>query len=628
MRPTPYVSPTLIDITKRDDGCLILTNPHPMRTAFEDVCAPLFHHAKENPNHLWLCGIEGENWRKISYAEGAKIVADLASELEGILPLGSVVAIASGNSLMHAFLTYALPLIGLIPAPISPAYSLKANDSRRLKEAIEILGAKAIFFEGVEFARAIEWLEGDDILVLQNASPSPIEIGEGVMQSMTEGVKCRRIISNAAPTPSVTYGGGVPKHGEAEVCAWLSAISPQDLCKVLLTSGSTGSPKAVAISHFNLAQNAAQIRSTFDPEKEMTIWPDGIVMINHLPWSHSLGGNAILHMLTHSCGTLWIDNGSPTNEGIKKSVEAIKIVKPNYHNTVPFGWTLLLHELEHDEELAHALFENLVIMQYGGAAMSQDVFARLQAIAKRITGEEITLAAGYGATETGPTACNVHWPNSRMGLVGLPVPGVTMKLVPHNDKLEARVKGPAITPYYLNNEAKTKEAFDDEGFYILGDALAFFDPNHPEYGLKFDGRLSEEFKLLNGSFVQVSALRLGLIAACDGLVSDAVICGEGRAFLGALLFLNANNCNKSFGEDSIANHSKNPQIINAIHNYLEPIYKGKSATLAIKSFAIIPNAPSLEAGEITDKGYLNQSKCRDNYNSLEKLIYENKANNL
>ncbi len=591
MRPTPYVSPTLIDIKKRDDGCLILTNPHPMRTAFENVCAPLFHHAKENPNHLWLCGIEGENWRKISYAEGAKIVADLASELEGILPRGSVVAIASGNSLMHAFLTYALPLIGLIPAPISPAYSLKANDSRRLKEAIEILGAKAIFFEGAEFARAIEWLEGDDILVLNAINPPP---------------------------PA----------GAGFVARALAAISPEDLCKVLLTSGSTGSPKAVAITHFNLSQNAAQIRSTFDPEKEKEIWPDGIVMINHLPWSHSLGGNAILHMLTHSCGTLWIDNGSPTNEGIKKSVEAIKIVKPNYHNTVPFGWTLLLHELEHDEELAHALFENLVIMQYGGAAMSQDVFARLQAIAKRITGEEITLAAGYGATETGPTACNVHWPNSRMGLVGLPVPGVTMKLVPHNEKLEARVKGPAITPYYLNNEAKTKEAFDDEGFYILGDALAFFDPNHPEYGLKFDGRLSEEFKLLNGSFVQVSALRLGLIAACDGLVSDAVICGEGRAFLGALLFLNANNCNKSFGEDSIANHSKNPQIINAIHNYLEPIYKGKSATLAIKSFAIIPNAPSLEAGEITDKGYLNQSKCRDNYNSLEKLIYENKANNL
>lgn len=595
MRPAPYVSPTLIDIQKREDGCLILTNPHPMRAAFENVCAPLFHHAKESPDHLWLCGIENGEWHKITYAEGAKIVAELAASLDGILPRGSVVAIGCPNSLMHAFLTYALPLIGLVPAPISPAYSLKATDSRRLKEAIEILGAKAIFFEGDKFKRAIEWLKDDDIMVWGNdifPPPSSIEIGE------------------------------------PEVRAWLSAISPQDLCKVLLTSGSTGLPKAVAITHFNLSQNAAQIRSTFDPEKEKEIWPNGIVMINHLPWSHSLGGNAILHMLTHSCGTLWIDEGSPTHEGIKKSVEAIKLVKPNYHNTVPLGWSLLLHELEHDEELANALFENLVIMQYGGAALSQDVFARLQAIAKRITREEITLAAGYGATETGPTACNVHWPNSRMGLVGLPVPGVTMKLVPHNDKLEARVKGPAITPYYLNNEAKTKEAFDDEGFYILGDALAFYDKEHPEYGLKFDGRLSEEFKLLNGSFVQVSALRLGIIAACDGLVHDAVICGEGREFLGALIFLNPINCDKLLGASNISSHAKKPQLINIISKKLKPLYEGKSATLAIRAFANIPNAPSLEAGEITDKGYLNQSKCRANYAELEKLIYEGKANNL
>ncbi len=635
MRAAPYVSPTLIDIQKREDGCLILTNPHPMRAAFENVCAPLFHHSKENPDHLWLCGKENGEWRKVSYAEGAKIIADIAAELEGILPRGSVVAIASGNSLMHAFLTYALPLIGLVPAPISPAYSLKANDSRRLKEAIEILGAKAIFFEGPEFARAIEWLEGYDILVLSALNP-PSLAGEGDRAKHGGGgasplmgfVPIGRWLASLAPHPPRVARSPLPASGEGFVARALTAISPQDLCKVLLTSGSTGSPKAVAITHFNLSQNAAQIRSTFDSEKEKEIWPDGIVMINHLPWSHSLGGNAILHMLTHSCGTLWIDEGSPTHEGIKKSVEAIKLVKPNYHNTVPFGWTLLLHELEHDEELAHALFENLIIMQYGGAAMSQDVFARLQAIAKRITGEEITLAAGYGATETGPTACNVHWPNSRMGLVGLPVPGVTMKLVPHNDKLEARVKGPAITPYYLNNETKTKEAFDDEGFYILGDSLAFYDPAHPEYGLKFDGRLSEEFKLLNGSFVQVSALRLGVIAACNGLVSDAVICGEGRAFLGALLFLNANNCNKIFGENSIEVHAKNPQLIKAIKDYLQPIYKGKSATLAIKTFTIIPNSPSLEAGEITDKGYLNQSRCRANYADLEDMIYDNKANNL
>lgn len=585
MRETPYVTPTRIDISKRIDGTLILSNPHPLQAAFDNVIAPLAHWAQTSPDKTWLAGKENGQWREISYSKGWEIVQDLAAHLDMILPPKCVVAIGSSNSLYHAFLTYALPLCGRIPAPITPAYSLKANDSRRLKEALEVLDAKAIFYEDDEYSKAIEWAKAFGVLVLT------------------------KVDLNAPPLRPQRIG-----------------IDPHSPSKILLTSGSTGSPKAVVITHYNLAQNAAQIRSTFDPIKEAVIWPKGIVMVNHLPWSHSLGGNAVLHMLTHSGGTLWIDDGAPTEAGLPKTIEAIKKVKPNYHLTVPLGWSLLASAIEADKELANALFENLVIMQYGGAALTQDIYCRLQTKAREIIGDEITVAAGYGATETGPTVCNVHWPNKIMGLVGLPVPGLELKLVPIGDKFEAKVKGPAIFPYYLLDEAKTKAAFDDEGFYNLGDALAFYDETKPELGLRFNGRTSEEFKMQNGSFVQVGNVRVALIGGSNGLISDAIICGEGQAELGALAFLNMAQCNLAIDENqSLSELAENQALRNLLYQRLQFTFKNQPTTKAIKRLLILGTSPSLEAGEITDKGYLNQARCRDSRKSVLDILYTNDA---
>ena len=587
MRETPYVTPTKIDISKRADGTLILTNPHPMQAAFENVVAPLMHWAEHSPDKSWLAGKENSEWREVSYSEGSRIVQSLAAQLDEILPPNCVVAIGSSNSLNHAFLTYALPLCGRIPAPITPAYSTKAKDNRRLKEAIEVLDAKAIFFEDDTYSQAIEWAQELGILVLGSD-----DFRHAIMR---------------------------PARGER-----LQSIDPQTPAKILLTSGSTGSPKAVAITHYNLAQNAAQIRSTFDPQKEIQIWPNGIVMVNHLPWSHSLGGNAVLHMLTHSGGTLWIDDGAPTESGLPKTIEAIKKVKPNYHLTVPLGWSLLASAIESDHELASAFFENLVIMQYGGAALTQDIYKRLQAKAREIAGDEITVAAGYGATETGPTVCNVHWPNKIMGLVGLPVPGLELKLVPIGEKFEARVKGPAIFPYYVGDEVKTKAAFDDEGFYNLGDALAFYDETKPDLGLRFNGRTSEEFKMLNGSFVQVGNVRLALIGGSNGLISDAIICGEGQAELGALVFLNTAQCNLALDENQdILELAQNQALRQLLNQRLEFTFKNQPATKAIKRIIILDTMASLEAGEITDKGYLNQARCRESRKSALDILYTN-----
>jgi feruloyl-CoA synthase len=586
MRPAPYITPVRVDIHTRDDGALILTNPHTLQPAFSNVVAPLEHWAMRAPTRLWLAGFEGGAWRHLTYDEGWTLVQSLAAGLYDRFARGTIIAIASGNSISHALLTYAAALAGLAVAPITPAYATKARDPRRLHEAFETLGAKAVFMEGQNFTRPALWAEQAGVTVI-----SP---GDGFG---TQGeISLDTLFGDPALAPIHTN------------------LDPKDACKYLLTSGSTGAPKAVTVTHANLAINAAQIRSTFDTAHEAEIWPDGIVMANHLPWGHSLGGNAVLHMLLHAGGSLWIDPGTPTVEGLPATIATIKHVKPNYHLTVPLGWTLLASALEQDSDLATALFANLRIMQYGGAALTQDVYARLQDQAVRVTCDEITLAAGYGATETAPTVCNVHWPNEIMGLVGLPVPGLTLKLVPHGNKLEARVKGPGITPGYLNQPEKSAAAFDDEGYYLLGDALRFYDPHKPELGLAFDGRLSEEFKLLNGSFVPAGIVRPALVQASQGLFTDVVICGEGQAEVSALAFVNLAKARAlaDSDDDDLASLTWHAKVRDAALAALRRAGEGQPTTRRVTRLILLTTPPSLEDGEITDKGYLNQATCRTN----------------
>jgi feruloyl-CoA synthase len=596
MRPAPYINPVKINIDRRADGALILTNPHPMRAAFANVVAPLPFWAEKAPDRLWLAGFEGGAWRHLNYGEGWTLVQCLAAGLFERFARGTVIAIASGNSISHALLTYAAPLAGLAVAPITPAYATKARDPRRLQEALKTVNASAVYMEGASFARPALWAE--------EAGVTLISPGDGF------GTAGEISLDDLFKDPA-----DAPLHED---------IDPKDACKYLLTSGSTGSPKAVIVTHANLAINAAQIRSTFDAAAEVQMWPDGIVMANHLPWGHSLGGNAVLHMLLHAGGSLWIDRGTPTAEGLAASIETIKHVRPNYHLTVPLGWSLLTPALEADHDLAQALFANLRIMQYGGAALTQDVYARLQKVARAETGDEITLAAGYGATETAPTVCNVHWSNDIMGLVGLPVPGLELKLVPAGTKLEARVRGPGITPGYLGQPEKSAAAFDEEGFYCLGDALRFVDADQPERGLAFDGRLSEEFKLISGSFVPAGIVRPALVQASQGLFSDAVICGEGQAEVSALAFVNINKA-RELADQADADLSTlcwHGCVRDSALGALTRAAEGQPPTRRVSRLILLTSPPSLEDGEITDKGYLNQAACRTHRAAQVAALYQ------
>ena len=381
----------------------------------------------------------------------------------------------------------------------------------------------------------------------------------------------------------------------------------------MMTSGSTGEPKAVINLHSMVACNARMIRSVWDEARLDEITGGPQVMCNFLPWSHTYGAHSILHNMLDWGGTFYIDEGAPTPARLPAMIRNLKDVPTTQHTTVPAAWAALATELERDQELADVFFSRIVCMAYGGASMGQDIYERIQAVAVRTTGERISLSAGYGATETAPTASNVHWPNDRMGLIGLPLPGNTFKMVPNGEKMELRVKGVNITPGYYRNPAKTAEAFDEEGYYKLGDAVKFVDPDNPERGLAFDGRTAEEFKLSNGTWVSAGTVRVQAVAATGGALSDAVVCGLNQADITLLGFVNEAWCQRLVGEPlPLEDLVRHPKVVEQVriglqdHNRHHPNPAARVARVLLQ-----PIPPRPDAGEITEKGYINQSRTQD-----------------
>jgi feruloyl-CoA synthase len=472
--------------------------------------------------------------------------------------------ILARNGVDHALISYGAMSLGAPIAPVSPQYGLRGADLTRLQHAVERLKPAAVYVDDAEAfggALAAPFLAGLPTIVSRSPRPGDIAFVD---------------LLASAPVAPVTQ--------------------PDDIAKLLLTSGSTGKPKAVLCTHANIALNAAQIEACYAD-------PDPPVLVNSAPWSHSLGANAILHMVLHRGGTLYIDAGQPVPGRFDETVRNLREVATTYHNMVPAGWAMLIGELERDEALAAKFFQTVRVLQYGGASMAQSILDRVQAVAVKTVGERITFAAGYGATETGPTACNIHWLNARSGMVGLPTPGTAVKLVPAGEggKFEIRVKGPQVSPGYLAQPEATEQAFDEDGFYRLGDAARLADPEDPSAGLVFDGRLVENFKLASGAFVAAGALRVAAVSASGGLVSDAVVCGEGQEGVGLMLFLDAKAC-EAFGGPAREAIAERLRAFNLA---------AKGGTGRIARALILDGAPDAASGELTDKGYINQALARE-----------------
>jgi feruloyl-CoA synthase len=569
---------------------LILRNPMAYSEAVRTTTQPLARWAAEAPDRVWLAeranGQGGDDWRRVTYAEAKAKIEALAGGLAGLgLSRGQPLLILARNGVDHALIAYAAMSLGAPAAPVSPQYGLKGADLTRLRHAVERLKPAAVYADDAEAfgdALAAPFLAGLPIVVSRNARPGDVAFDD--------------LLNSASIEP---------------------VAQPDDIAKLLLTSGSTGLPKAVVCTHANIALNAAQIEACYaDPEPP--------VLVNSAPWSHSLGANAILHMVLHRGGTLYIDAGQPLAGGrFAETVRNLREVATTYHNMVPAGWGLFVGELERDAALAARFFEKVRVLQYGGASMAQSILDRVQAVAVRTIGERITFAAGYGATETGPTACNIHWLNARSGMVGLPTPGTAVKLVPTGDggKFEIRVKGPQVSPGYLDQPEATAQAFDEDGFYRLGDAARLADPEDPSAGLVFDGRLVENFKLASGTFVAAGALRVAAVSAIGGVVSDAVVCGEGQDGVGLMLFLDAKACERLGDEVAVR-----AAIVDGLSRMNAAAKGGGGKVLRA---LILDGAPDAASGELTDKGYINQAMARDRRpKERERLFAESPDENI
>lgn len=592
-REVPYL-PLKLKMDRRPDGTIYLENGQPLKAHPPHMLAPLVQWAEVRADQVWLAerwphDPAQPGWREVTYADGLSEVKRLAAAFlsEGAGP-DAPVMILSKNSIDNALIMYAAMWAGSPVVPVTPAYALLSQDLVRLNYIDRLTEPKFIYVEdGAEYQRALDGMALDDRLVIYSRNAP----------NVPRAVSLEDFAAQAGPAVDAAY----------------AALTPTTVAKYMLTSGSTGEPKAVINTHGMIAANSKMIRSVWDEDRLDAITGGPQVMVNFLPWSHTYGANSILHNMLDWGGTMYICQGAPTPQRLPEMLRNLKEIPTTQHTTVPQAWAALATALEQDDALAEVFFSRLTSMAYGGAAMGQDIYERLQVVAVRVTGERISLSAGYGATETAPTASNVHWPNGVMGLIGLPLPGNTFKLVPTGSKLEVRVKGVNVTPGYYRNPEKTAAAFDDEGFYQLGDAVKFVDPAVPEKGLAFDGRTVEEFKLVSGTWVSAGSVRVAAVAATGGVLSDAIVCGLNRDEIGLLGFLNEAYCQRLAGSDlpleALVTH---PAIEAALRDGLAAHNrKNPNAAARIARVLLQTTQPQADLGEITEKGYINQSRTQE-----------------
>ncbi|WP_431120922.1 AMP-binding protein [Variovorax paradoxus] len=573
---SPRLAPAATVMTHRAGDVLYATgqplSPHP-QTLLDHLDA----WACDAPDRVFLAERDGDAWRTVGYAAARERVHAIARRLlQDGASVGTTLLLIDGNSIAHALLSLAAMAVGVIVIPVSPVHLHSAQGLARIAS------------------------------IAQRVRPALAYMADAVVSrpSLGEADACRWLSPEMLSGTETTQDAVGGLH--ALFLERRARIGGDTWAKFLLTSGSTGLPKIVIHTQHMLCAQQQQMAQLWQFLNDSPP-----VLCDWLPWNHTSGGNNSFNMTLRNGGTLFIDEGRPTLRDIGQSVRNLREVSPTWYTNVPLGYAALLPYLEADAFFAEAFFRRLDLLVYGGAPLPADLWRRMNALCRRSTGHAARWASGWGLTETTSTSAITHFETAGTGEIGVPLPGMSFRLSPRRGLYAVAVKGPNVTPGYLGDEERTREAFDDEGFFRTGDLVSFVDPANPDAGLRYEGRSSDEFKLASGIWVVPGRIKADLPSHTGPLVQDVVVAGPGRLQLVVFLWLNTELARRDF--EGSADESGQGTDSGALLCFLEEavaaynaVHTGSSESIARACVLLEP--PSAAFGELTDKGTINQRR--------------------
>jgi len=595
MKRTTDYQPHAVEREVRPDGSILLRSRTALGPAVARTGDWLHHWAGTTPERTFLAERSGAGWREESYAATLEKVravgaALLARGMDGSTPI----LVMSGNGVDHGILALAAQYVGVPVVPVAEQYALVHGAHGRLREVIGLIRPRmAYVVDADQFGEALE----------------------------LDALQSVEIVASRPHGRDVTAFDDLLR-GDAgvDVDRAFEAVTPDTVGKILMTSGSTSSPKGVLTTHRMMCVNQVQLADALPFLRRRPP-----VIVDWLPWNHVFGGSHNFNMMLANGGSLYIDDGKPVKGLFERTVENLGLRTGTLAFNVPLGFGMLLKALEADAGLRQRFFEDLDLIFYAGASLPQDVWAGLESMALEVRGEVPLMTSSWGLTETAPSAMMQQEPAPRSGIVGVPLNGVTVKLLPDEDmRCEVRVKGPNVMPGYFNDPEKTQAAFDEEGFFVTGDAMVFLDADDPNQGMRFDGRISEDFKLQSGTWVRAAQLKLDLLSRLAPLASDLVVTGADRKEIGVMVFPNVAELTREgfeLGEDGglYACRLLQGEILRRLSERAREI--SGSSTLVSRAL-VLAEPPSMADGEMTAKGNLNIRKVLARRAALLDRLYD------
>ena len=585
----------------RPDGTTLVRSTEALQPYPDRLTDALEHWAQRAPDRTLVARrLDGGDWRRVSYAE----MLDRARRVgQSLLDLGLSVerplAVLSGNDIEHLTLALGAMWAGVPFVPVSTAYSLVSQDYGKLRHILATVTPGLVFASDPAYAKAIRATVGADITVV-------------LAQGTLEGRAVRDFESLLASAPA------------AALDAAHAAVGPDTIAKFLFTSGSTQQPKGVVTTHRMLCANQQMLRQCLG-----FLADEPPVLLDWLPWNHVFGGSHNIGIALYNGGTLYIDDGKPTPSGMAETLRNLREISPTVYFNVPKGLEEIASAMDTDRQLRDSLFARCKAIMFAGASLSQTVWDQLHAHAEASVGERVRVISGLGMTETAPSCTFAVGTDVASGHIGLPIPGVEVKLVPVEGKTEIRFRGPNVTPGYWRAPQQTAAAFDAEGYYRTGDAVRWIDPANPQRGLLFDGRTAEDFKLSSGTFVSVGPLRARIILAGDPCVQDAVITGLNRAEVGALLFPRADECRRLAGLPAttpLPEVLQQPAVRAFFQALADTLWRSSTGSASrVARLHVMSQPPSIDQGEITDKGSINQRAVLAQRAALVEALHAGRA---